>query len=43
VHENAAASGVVIPVELMQRIDEVLADVAERDPRRTDQESPDVR
>ncbi len=43
VHENVTASGVVIPAELMQRIDEVLGDVVERDPRRTDAESPDVR
>ena len=43
VHENAAASGVVIPAEFMQRIDEVLGDVVERDARRTDLESPDVR
>jgi aryl-alcohol dehydrogenase-like predicted oxidoreductase len=43
VHENAAASGVVIPAELMQRIDEALGGIVERDPRRTDAESPDVR
>jgi aryl-alcohol dehydrogenase-like predicted oxidoreductase len=43
VHENAAASGVVIPAELMQRIDEALGGAVERDPRRTDAESPDVR
>jgi aryl-alcohol dehydrogenase-like predicted oxidoreductase len=43
VHANAAASGVVIPAELMERMDEVLADVVERDPRRTDGESANVR
>lgn len=43
VQQNVAASGVVIPAELMQRIDEALGDVVERDPRRTDAESPDVR
>jgi aryl-alcohol dehydrogenase-like predicted oxidoreductase len=43
VHANAAASGVVIPPELIERMDEVLADVVERDPRRTDSESANVR
>ncbi len=43
VQENVAASGVVIPAELMRRIDDVLGDVVERDPRRTDAESPDER
>ena len=43
VRENVAASGVVIPAELMARIDEVLGDVIERDPRKTDDESPDER
>ena len=41
VRENVAASGVVIPAELMARIDDVLGDVVERDPRRTDAESPE--
>ena len=40
VQENVAASGVVIPAELLRRIDDVLGDVVERDPRRTDAESP---
>jgi aryl-alcohol dehydrogenase-like predicted oxidoreductase len=40
VRENVAASGVVIPQELMIRIDKVLDDVIERDPRKTDDESP---
>jgi aryl-alcohol dehydrogenase-like predicted oxidoreductase len=40
VHQNVAASGVVIPAELMQRVDDVLGDVVERDPRKTDSESP---
>jgi aryl-alcohol dehydrogenase-like predicted oxidoreductase len=43
VRQNAAASGVVIPEELMRRIDVALGDVVERDPRRTDGESPDAR
>ena len=43
VRENVAASGVVIPAELMARIDDVLGEVVERDPRRTDAESPDER
>jgi aryl-alcohol dehydrogenase-like predicted oxidoreductase len=43
VHQNVAASGVVIPAELMQRVDDVLGDVVERDPRKTDSESPDER
>ena len=43
VRENVAASGVVIPAELIARIDDVLGDVVERDPRRTDAESPAVR
>jgi len=38
-----AASGVVIPPELMARIDEVLGDVVERDPRRTEESSPSER
>ncbi len=32
VHENAKASGVQIPAELMTRIDDVLGDAVERDP-----------
>jgi aryl-alcohol dehydrogenase-like predicted oxidoreductase len=43
VRQNVAASGVVIPDELMRRIDDALGDVVERDPRRTDRESPDER
>jgi aryl-alcohol dehydrogenase-like predicted oxidoreductase len=43
VHQNVAASGVVIPAELMHRIDDVLGDIVERDPRKTDSESPDER
>jgi aryl-alcohol dehydrogenase-like predicted oxidoreductase len=35
VAENAAASGVRLDVDVMKRIDEVLGDVVERDPRRT--------
>ncbi|WES64429.1 aldo/keto reductase family protein [Microbacter sp. GSS18] len=40
VRENVAASGVVIPAELMARIDEALGDVVERDPAKTAAESP---
>jgi aryl-alcohol dehydrogenase-like predicted oxidoreductase len=43
VHENVKASGVTIPAELLQRIDEVLGDVVERDPRRTEESSPKQR
>ncbi|MBV8933781.1 MAG: aldo/keto reductase, partial [Kutzneria sp.] len=35
VRENAKASGVTLETELLQRIDQVLADVVETDPRRT--------
>ena len=37
------ASGVVIPAELMTRIDEVLGDSIERDPAQTDTRSPKAR
>ena len=40
VAENAKASGVVIPAELMARIDDVLGDVVVRDPSLTEQSSP---
>jgi aryl-alcohol dehydrogenase-like predicted oxidoreductase len=40
VTENAKASGVEIPEELMARIDEALGDVAERDPSHTAASSP---
>lgn len=40
VRENVTASGVVIPAELMARIDEALGDVVERDPAHTAVESP---
>lgn len=40
VRENIAASGVVIPAELMTRIDETLGDVVERSPTKTAAESP---
>jgi aryl-alcohol dehydrogenase-like predicted oxidoreductase len=43
VHENVKASGVNIPLELMERIDEVLGDVVERDPKRTEDSSPKQR
>ena len=40
VAENVKASGVVIPAELMARIDDVLGDVVVRDPALTAQSSP---
>jgi aryl-alcohol dehydrogenase-like predicted oxidoreductase len=40
VHENVKASGVVIPAELMTRIDDVLGDVVERDAGRTAAAAP---
>jgi aryl-alcohol dehydrogenase-like predicted oxidoreductase len=40
VHENAKASGVVIPSDAMAQIDEVLGDVVERDPARTALDGP---
>ncbi|NAZ81973.1 aldo/keto reductase [Kineococcus sp. R8] len=40
---NARASGVVIPPALMQRIDDALGDVVERDPARTAERSPTAR
>jgi aryl-alcohol dehydrogenase-like predicted oxidoreductase len=43
VHENVKASGVSIPLPLMERIDEVLGGVIERDPKRTQDSSPKLR
>ena len=43
VAENVKASGVVIPAELMTRIDEVLGDSIERDPAQTETRSPKAR
>jgi aryl-alcohol dehydrogenase-like predicted oxidoreductase len=40
---NAAASGVVIPVDAMAAIDEALGDAVEYDPAKTRAESPDER
>ena len=40
VHENAAASGVQIPADVMTRIDEILGGVVERDPIRTSETAP---
>ncbi len=40
VAENVKASGVVIPAELMAKIDEVLGDVVVRDPEETAKSSP---
>ncbi len=43
VTENAKASGVQIPDELMTRIDDVLGDAIVRDPRKTENSSPKKR
>ncbi len=43
VHENVKASGVDIPSELLDRIDDVLGDVVERDPGKTKLSSPATR
>jgi aryl-alcohol dehydrogenase-like predicted oxidoreductase len=43
VKENVGASGVVIPPELLAQVDEVLADVVERDPAKTAEMSPKTR
>jgi len=43
VTSNAQASGVVIPPELLQRIDEALGDAVERDSAKTAQRSPSER
>ncbi len=40
VTENAKASGVTIPAELLERIDHILGDVVERDAARTAESSP---
>ena len=40
VYENAKAAGVVIPAELMARIDDVLGNSIERDPAMTAQRAP---
>ncbi|HEY6685252.1 MAG TPA: aldo/keto reductase, partial [Propionibacteriaceae bacterium] len=43
VEDNAAASGVKLPDELLSKIDEVLDPLVERDPARTLQSSPKTR
>ena len=43
VHENAKASGVKIPPDVMVRIDEALGDVVERDPAITKKNAPQRR
>ena len=43
VHDNAAAAGVRLPEEVMQRIDEILDPVVERDPAKTAESSPKTR
>ncbi len=43
VHDNAAAAGVTIPADALERIDAVLGDVVERDPAKTHESSPKQR
>ena len=43
VQQNVKAAGVQIPAELMDRIDEVLGDIVERDPAKTLESSPKTR
>jgi aryl-alcohol dehydrogenase-like predicted oxidoreductase len=43
VHDNVKAAGVKLDAELVKRMDEVLAPVAELDPARTSESSPKVR
>jgi len=43
VYENAKASGVQIPTEVMGKIDDILGTVVERDPARTQESSPKTR
>ncbi|MEZ0163664.1 aldo/keto reductase family protein [Kineococcus sp. LSe6-4] len=43
VHDNAAAAGVRIPADALERIDAVLGDVVERDPAKTHESSPKQR
>jgi len=43
VTENAKASGIEIPSELLSRIDDALGDVVERDPAKTLESSPSAR
>jgi aryl-alcohol dehydrogenase-like predicted oxidoreductase len=43
VKENVTASGVSIPAEQLEKIDEALGDVVERDPARTFESSPKTR
>src|SRR3954451_957953 len=43
VHENVKAVGVTVPPELLERVDEVLGDVVERDAGRTAENAPKKR
>jgi aryl-alcohol dehydrogenase-like predicted oxidoreductase len=43
VAENVKAAGVTIPDDAMKRIEEILGDVATRDPSRVAQSTPDRR
>ncbi|GMA32781.1 aldo/keto reductase family protein [Litorihabitans aurantiacus] len=43
VHENVKASGVVIPAELLEKIDTILGDVVERDAAKTAETAPQGR
>ena len=43
VHDNAKASGVQLPAEVLERIDKILDPVIERDPGKTEESSPKTR
>ena len=43
VHENVKASGVEIPAEVMGKIEDLLGELSEKDPRRTEESSPKTR
>ncbi len=43
VEDNAKAAGVRIPADMLRRIDEVLGDVIESDPAKTEQNTPRTR
>jgi aryl-alcohol dehydrogenase-like predicted oxidoreductase len=43
VHENVKASGVEIPADAMAKIEDLLGDLAVKDPRRTEESSPKTR
>jgi len=43
VAENVEASGVEIPADSMTRIEELLGDLSEKDPAKTEESSPKTR